>query len=128
MKKHFLSIFLCLFFVSSVVFAQSVPTWYSTGGGGRYLQTVDNNWGLKVAGLATSTTGCLGVNSSGWISANGSTCAAATSITGGTAGMLTSWLTGTTLTATGTPTAASYVATSSTASRFPYASTTAVTS
>lgn len=44
----------------------------------------------------------------------------------GTAGMLTSWVDVDTITATGTPTAARYVATSTTASIFPYASTTAL--
>lgn len=44
----------------------------------------------------------------------------------GTAGMLTSWVDVDTITATGTPTAARYIATSTVASVFPYASTTAL--
>lgn len=45
--------------------------WRSLGG---YLVPRDANLGLKVPGLATSTTGCLSVASSGIITANGSAC------------------------------------------------------
>lgn len=47
-------------------------------------------------------------------------------LSGGTAGMLASWVNSTTLTATSTPTAGFFVATATRASVFPYASTTAV--
>ena len=43
-------------------------------GGQTYLQPINAAYGLKVPGLATSTTGCLSVNGSGWISPNGSAC------------------------------------------------------
>lgn len=43
-------------------------------GGAAYLQPISDAYGLKIPGLATSTTGCLAVNSSGWISANGIAC------------------------------------------------------
>src|SRR4051794_5137521 len=39
-----------------------------------YLQPISASYGLLVPGLATSTTGCLAVNSIGWISANGLAC------------------------------------------------------
>ena len=45
--------------------------WRSLGG---YLVPRDANLGLKVPGLATSTTGCLSVASGGIITANGSAC------------------------------------------------------
>src|SRR3990167_3830374 len=54
--------------------AQSASVWFPDGQGDSYLVPVDSLWGLKVPGLATSTTGCLGVNSTGWISASGSAC------------------------------------------------------
>ena len=45
-----------------------------TGGGGKYIKPVGSLWGLQWPGLATSTTGCLAVSSTGWVSANGSAC------------------------------------------------------
>lgn len=69
-------------------------------------------------GFATTSAGnignCLSVSSNSPLVYTFGACAGG-SISGGTAGMLTSWLTNTTLTATGTPTAASYFATSTTA-------------
>lgn len=48
-----------------------------TGSGNKYLKPVGALWGLQWAGLATSTNGCLSVNSSGWISPSGSVCGGA---------------------------------------------------
>lgn len=45
-----------------------------TGSGDKYIKPVNNLWGLQWPGLATSTTGCLSVSATGWISANGSPC------------------------------------------------------
>ena len=50
-----------------------------------------------------------------WVSTSSLNITGATSLTGGTTGMLASWSGGSTLTATGTPTADAYVATSTTA-------------
>ncbi len=72
---------------------------------------------LAVTGTGTSTFANGIALSGGCVTVNG-TCiggSGGASVTGGSAGMLTSWVDGTTLTATGTPTAASYYATSTTA-------------
>lgn len=68
-----------LFFAALLAFplfasAQSASPWIITGSGNHFLKPVTNQLGLQVPGLATSTTGCLSVNSTGWISANGSAC------------------------------------------------------
>lgn len=53
------------------VFAQSANLWYYNNGA---VRPNIGTWGLMVPGLATSTTGCLSVNSTGWVSADGSAC------------------------------------------------------
>ena len=52
-------------------FAQSAQVWIPTQ---KYLKVFDSTYGLMAPGLATSTTGCLGVDAQGWISASGSAC------------------------------------------------------
>jgi hypothetical protein len=54
--------------------AQGASPWFITGAGNHFIKPVTNQLGLQVPGLATSTTGCLAVNSTGWISASGSAC------------------------------------------------------
>jgi hypothetical protein len=71
---------------------------------------------LTVSGSLFNTSlsdGCLNVTS-GLIGSTGSACGSA-GLSGGTTGMLASWTGASTLTATGTPTAAAYTATSTTA-------------
>lgn len=64
-----------LFFTAlTMAHAQGAPSWFITGAGSHYLKPVTNLLGLQVPGLATSTTGCLAVTSSGWVFANGSAC------------------------------------------------------
>lgn len=80
MKKPLSLIGIALLILASAIYwaahanAQSATPWFITGTGNHYVQTVTNQLGLKVPGLATSTTGCLSVSSTGWISANGSAC------------------------------------------------------
>ena len=70
---------------------------------------------LASTNVSTSTfAGGLNLTS-GCFSINGSCVGGGGSLSGGVAGMLSSWINSSTLTATGTPTAASYTATSSTA-------------
>ncbi len=86
--------------------------------GKRGIQASSTLYGSGSPGQVLSWSGNTGAPV--WIASS----SAATSLTGGTAGMLTSWLTTTTVTATSSPTAAYYVATSTIASLFPYASST----
>lgn len=73
------------------------------------------NGSIAVTEAATSSFQ-QGINIlSGCFALNNVCIGASGSVTGGTAGMLTSWTNSTTLTATGTPTAAAYTATSTTA-------------
>lgn len=65
---------------------------------------------------------CLTTN--GTVNAWSSSCGGGSGVTGGTAGMLTSWTNSTTITSTSSPTAAYFYATSTRASVFPYASST----
>lgn len=58
----------------------AAATWIPTNG---YLKPFDATYGLQVKGLATSTTGCLAVDSGGWISASGSACGAGGGGSGG---------------------------------------------
>lgn len=84
---------------------------------------------INISPTATSTFGS-GLNIRTGCFAIAGTCISGGSgggVTGGTAGMLAAFTSATALTATGTPTAASYVATSSVASQFPYASSTMIT-
>ncbi len=83
-----------------------------------------------LSGFATSTLIATGGGlniASGCFSINNICVGGGSGVSGGTAGMLAAFTSATAITATGTPTAASYVATSTRASRFPYASTTAIT-
>lgn len=82
---------------------------------------------------STSTTASIFPNASSTafsattICLTGDTCRTtwpSASVSGGAAGMLTSWTDATTLTSTSTPTAARFYATSTAASQFPYASST----
>ena len=57
------------------VFAQIVPADpFGIVSGQNYIKAKNVLYGLQIAGIATSTTGCLGINSSGWISASGTGC------------------------------------------------------
>lgn len=67
---------------------------------------------ITIPNLGTSAGTFLAVNPSGVVIA---TTTPSTSVSGGTTGMLTSWASASTLTATGTPTATAYFATSTTA-------------
>ena len=71
----------------------------------------DTNNASGTNGYVLQTTGS-GVQ---WVSTSSLNIAGGSGVTGGTTGMLTAWTGATTLTATGTPTAASYFATSTTA-------------
>jgi len=92
--------------------------WFPTQ---NYLKPVSNSWGLQVPGLATSTNGCLSVNSSGWISASGSLCAS------GTFSWTPTTNYGASANATATPIWFQSGLQASSTSRFVYASTTALT-
>lgn len=45
-----------------------------TGGGTKYIKPVNTLWGLQWPGIASTTSGCLGIDSTGWISPSGSAC------------------------------------------------------
>ncbi|MBP9855823.1 MAG: tail fiber domain-containing protein [Candidatus Pacebacteria bacterium] len=83
---------------------------------------------INITPTGTSTFG-LGINlRAGCFAVNGNCIGSGTSLSGGTAGMLAAWTSSSALTATSSPTALSFTATStSQASVFPYASTTALT-
>lgn len=75
-------IFICLFILLTAgldhASAQQASFLLLTGGGDKYIKPVGALWGLQWPGLATSTTGCLGVNSAGWVSPSGSPCGSGT--------------------------------------------------
>ncbi|MDO8552759.1 MAG: hypothetical protein Q7S01_04560, partial [bacterium] len=81
---------------------------------------------LNITGTSATSTFARGIDlGGGCFSVNGS-CVGG--VSGGTTGMLTAWTSATALTATSGPTAAFFIATSTTlASQFPYASSTAIT-
>ena len=58
------------------------PYWRQ--GAGIYITPTSPAFGLQVPGIATSSTGCLSINSTGWISANGSSCSGGGSSSFGT--------------------------------------------
>lgn len=85
---------------------------------------------FNMIGTTATNTAASGINLTSGCFAIAGTCvggSGAASLSGGTNGMLAAWTSASTLTATGTPTAANYIATSTLASQFPYASTTALT-
>src|SRR4051794_41955022 len=68
--RKILPIILGLLAFGGVAYAQSqgiqqLNQWKTTNGA--YLQPINNSYGLKVPGLATSTTGCLEVLVGGWV-------------------------------------------------------------
>lgn len=64
-------LFLTLPITAAAQGIQQLNPWKTTNGA---LQPINTALGLRIPGLATSTTGCLSVATGGWISANGSAC------------------------------------------------------
>ena len=73
MKKYLylITFLLAVIIIPHLSLADSPSVWFPTQ---NYIKPVSNSWGLLVPGIATSTTGCLSVSASGWISASGSAC------------------------------------------------------
>src|ERR1044072_1869943 len=82
---RFLTVLLVALVLPTLASAQAASPWLITGTGGKWLKPVSNAYGLMVPGLATSSTGCLSVASSCWISPSGSSCGG-----GGGSGTVTS--------------------------------------
>lgn len=81
MRRLLIALLLLFPLVASAQQAQA-SFWILKGGA---LKPVNNAYGLWMPGLATSTTGCLSVNSDGWVSATGSTCGGSAGGGGGVA-------------------------------------------
>lgn len=113
--QKLMTLFLVIFSVSPFFsYAQNIgvlDSWIGTSS--PYSAITQRIFGksIKITGLTTGL--CLTLDANNILTTTA--CGGGGSLSGGTAGMLSSWVNSTTLTATGTPTATAYFATSTTA-------------
>lgn len=124
MKKLLLTISIAL--CPLMVWAATAPTSMIRDTAGFVRPPVSTDT-LAIPSIGTSGNPCLTVNSGGLISTQ-SCAGSGGAVTGsGFAGMMTSWSSGSAVTSTSTIIGATFIATSTKSSVFPYASTTAMT-